>query len=138
MKWLAFKTFLKKASVKAKRFWWAIVLGLLFVVVALVCALTRNAALFNSLVNLMESKNDAHDAELAELERIHAVETEEKNKRLAEHQKRMAELEKEFAERGEKLDSKKKAELKKLVDEGYNNPEKLSKEIADAFGLRHG
>ena len=27
------------------------------------------------------------------------------------------------------------AELKKMVDEGYNDPEKLAKQIADAFGL---
>ncbi len=138
MKWLAFKTFLKKAWVKAKRFWWAIVLGLLFVVVALVCALTRNAALFNSLVNLIESKNEAHDAELAELERIHGAEVDAKNLRLKEHEKRLNELKEEFAKRGETLDAEKEAELKRMVDEGYNDPEKLAKEIASAFGLEHG
>jgi len=138
MKWLAFKAFLKKAWVKAKRFWWAIVLGLLFVVVALVCALTRNAALFNSLVNLIESKNEAHDAELAELERIHGAEVDAKNLRLKEHEKRLNELKEEFAKRGETLDAEKEAELKRMVDEGYNDPEKLAKEIASAFGLEHG
>jgi len=138
MKWLAFKASVKKAWLKAKKFWWLIVLGLLFIVAALIGALTRNGALFASVVKLIESKQQAHDAEMETIERIHAAEAEEKNKRLAEHQKRMAELEKEFADRGEKLDSKKKAELKKLVDEGYNDPEKLSREIAEAFGLRHG
>ena len=138
MKWLAFKTFLKKAWVKAKRFWWAIVLGLLFVVVALVCALTRNAALFNSLVNLIESKNEAHDAELAELERIHSAEVDAKNLRLEEHEKRLVKLKEEFAKRGETLDAEKEAELKRMVDEGYNDPEKLAREIAAAFGLEHG
>ena len=138
MKWLAFKTFLKKAWVKAKRFWWAIVLGLLFVVVALVCALTRNTALFNSLVNLIESKNEAHDAELAELERIHGAEVDAKNLRLKEHEKRLSELKEEFAKRGETLDAEKEAELKRMVDEGYNDPEELAREIAAAFGLEHG
>jgi flagellar biosynthesis/type III secretory pathway M-ring protein FliF/YscJ len=138
MKWLAFKASAKKAWLKAKKFWWLIVLGLLFIVVALIGALTRNGALFASVVKLIESKQEAHDAEIETIERIHAAETEEKNKRLAEHQKRMAELEEEFASRGEELDSKKKAALKKLVDEGYNDPEKLSKEIAAAFGLKHG
>ena len=32
----------------------------------------------------------------------------------------------------------KEAELKKLIDEGYNDPEKLAKEIARAFGLENG
>jgi len=138
MKWLAFKTSAKKAWLKAKKFWWLIVLGLLFIVAALIGALTRNGALFASVVKLIESKQEAHDAEIETIERIHTAETEEKNKRLAEHQKRMAELEEEFASRGKELDSKKKAALKKLVDEGYNDPEKLSKEIAAAFGLKHG
>jgi septal ring factor EnvC (AmiA/AmiB activator) len=86
----------------------------------------------------MESKKAAHAAELNTLEEIHTVEIEEKNKRLAEHQKRMAALEEEFASRNEELDDEKKAELKKLVDESYNDPEKLARDIADAFGLRHG
>ncbi len=138
MRWAAFKTFLKKSWVRAKRFWWVIILGLLFVVVALVCALTRNTALFHSLLNLIESKNDAHDAELAELERIHSAEVSAKNLRLKEHEKRLRELKEEFAERGETLDAEKEAELKRIVDEGYNNPEELAREIAEAFGLEHG
>ena len=138
MKWLAFKASVKKAWLKAKKFWWLIVLGLLFVVVALISALTRKSALFTTVVGLIESKQQAHDAEMETIERIHTAETEEKNKRLAEHQKRMTELEEEFARRGQELDSKKKRALKKLVDEGYNDPEKLSREIAAAFGLKHG
>ena len=128
----------KKSWLWAIKFWWAIVLGLLFVVVALISALTRRAALFTSVLELIDSKQQAHDAEMETIERIHSAETEEKNKRLAEHQKRMAELEEEFARRGQELDSKKKSALKKLVDESYNDPEKLSREIAAAFGLKHG
>ena len=33
------------------------------------------------------------------------------------------------------LDKEKEAELKRLVDEGYNDPEKLAKELAKAFGM---
>ena len=47
-------------------------------------------------------------------------------------------MEEEFASRGEKLNRSKKAELKRLVDESYNDPEKLSKELAEAFGLKYG
>ena len=138
MSLLKLKVAAKKSWLVAKKFWWAIVLGLLFVVVALISALTRRAALFTSVLELIDSKQQAHDAEMETIERIHSAETEEKNKRLAEHQKRMAELEEEFARRGQELDSKKKSALKKLVDESYNDPEKLSREIAAAFGLKHG
>ena len=40
--------------------------------------------------------------------------------------------------RGDSLSKEKEAELKKLVDEGYNDPEMLAKEIARAFGLENG
>ena len=36
------------------------------------------------------------------------------------------------------LDKAKEAKLKKLVDEGYNDPEKLAKQIANTFGLEDG
>jgi len=138
MKLLEFKKKVKKAWLLAKRFWWVIVMGLLFVVAALVGAMTRNGAFLSGVLDLLEAKKGAHAAEMTALEEIHAIETKEKNKRLAEHNKRLAELEEEFASRGEKLNRSKKAELKRLVDESYNDPEKLSKELAEAFGLKHG
>ena len=50
----------------------------------------------------------------------------------------MASIQEEFKKRGETLDKQKETELKRLVDESYNNPEKLSREIARLFGLEHG
>ena len=138
MKLLKLKLVAKKAWLWAKKFWWAIVLGLLFVVAALVGALTRNGAFLAGVIDLLESKKVAHDAEVETLEGIHAAEVTAKNARLKEHLKRKAELEEEFAARGEILDKGKEAELKKIVDESYNDPEKLAKDLADAFGLKNG
>ncbi len=72
------------------------------------------------------------------LAHIHNTEIAEKNARLEEHVARRAELEEEFAKRGETLDREKEAELKRLVDESYNDPEKLAQELAEAFGLKNG
>jgi UDP-N-acetylmuramyl tripeptide synthase len=83
----------------------------------------------------MESKRNAHDQEMETLAHIHNTEIVEKNARLEEHLKRRAELEEEFKKRGETLDKEKEAELKRIVDEGYNDPEKLAKELAKAFGM---
>ena len=128
----------KKVWLWAKKFWWAIVLGLLFVAAALVGALTRNGAFLAVVLDLLESKKMAHDAEVETLEGIHAAEVAAKNARLEEHLKRKAELEEEFRKRGESLDKEKEATLKELVNESYNDPEKLAKDIAEAFGLRNG
>lgn len=132
---LKLKRVIKKIYLYAKKFWWAVVLGLLFIIVVLLGAVTRNGAFMGSLLDLIDSKSEAHEAELKALEDIHNSEVAAKNARLDEHLKRKKELEEEFARRGEKLDRQKEKELKKLVDESYNDPEKLAAEIAKAFGL---
>ena len=132
---LKLKTISKKLWLWAKKFWWVIVLGLLFVCAGLFGALTRNGAFLAGVLDLMESKRNAHDQEMETLAHIHNTEIAEKNDRLQEHLKRRAELEEEFKKRGETLDKQKEAELKRIVNEGYNDPEKLAKELAKAFGI---
>ena len=132
---LRFKTISKKLWLWAKKFWWVIVIATLFLCACLVGALTRNGAFLAGVLDLMESKRDQHDQEMETLSHIHNTEISEKNLRLEEHLKRRVELEEEFKKRGETLDKQKEAELKRIVDEGYNDPEKLAKELAKAFGL---
>jgi len=136
MTWIKFRTGAKKAYLWAKKFWWVIVIGLLFVCAALVGILTRNSAYIAGVMDLLEAKRTAHDKEMETITDIHNKETSEKNARLAEHLKRRAELEEEYKKRGESLDKEKEAELKRIVDESYNDPERLAKELADAFGLK--
>jgi len=129
------KLIAKKAWLLAKKFWWALVLGLLVLVAGLISWGTRNAGLLVKAIDLLDAKKDQHDAELETISHIHNTEVAEKNLRLQEHLKRKEELKRKFEERGDSLDKAKEAELKKMVDEGYNDPEKLAKQIADAFGL---
>tara|TARA_R100000008_G_scaffold61256_1_gene38651 strand:+ start:1166 stop:1576 length:411 start_codon:yes stop_codon:yes gene_type:complete len=132
------KLIAQQAWLWAKKFWWVIVIGVLLVCAALIGALTRNGAFLAGVIELLEAKRNQHDQEMETLAHIHNTEVTEKNLRLEEHLKRRTELEEEFAKRGESLDKEKEAELKRLVDEGYNDPEKLAKELADAFGLKNG
>jgi cell division protein FtsB len=132
---LKLKTISKKLWLWAKKFWWVIIVGLLFLCACLLGALTRNGAFLAGVLDLMESKRDAHDQEMETLAHIHNTEIAEKNDRLQEHLKRRAEIEEEFKMRGETLDKQKEAELKRIVDEGYNDPERLAKELAKAFGM---
>ena len=132
---LKLKTISKKLWLWAKKFWWVIVIATLFLCACLVGALTRNAAFLAGVLDLMEAKRDQHDQEMETLSHIHNTEVAEKNLRLEEHLKRRSQLEEEFKKRGETLDKQKEAELKRIVDESYNDPEKLAKELAKAFGL---
>lgn len=129
------KTISKKIWLWAKKFWWALVLGLGFIVAILVWALSRNGAFVATMLDLLETKREAHAKELEAISEIHHKEVSDKNRRLEEHLKRKEQLEEEFKKRGEILDKEKEAELKRIVDEGYNDPEKLAKELAKAFGL---
>ena len=126
---------LKLKTISKKMWLWVIVLGLLFLCAGLVGVITRNGALLAGVLDLLESKRDQHDQEMETLTHIHNTEISEKNLRLEEHLKRRLEIEEEFKKRGETLDKEKEAELKRIVDEGYNDPEKLAKELAKAFGM---
>ena len=132
------KLLAKQAWLWAKKFWWAIVIVLLFIGAALASALMRNAVLITRVLDLLDAKRDQHDQEMETLSHIHNTEVTEKNLRLEQHLKITKQLKEQYEKEGKLLDRRKEAELKKLVDEGYNDPEKLAKEIAKAFGLENG
>lgn len=132
------KLLAKQAWLWAKKFWWAIVIALLFIGALLASALMRNGVLLARVMDLLDDKRNQHDQEMETLSHIHNTEVAEKNLRLEEHLKITKELKERYEKEGKLLDKRKEAELKKLVDEGYNDPEKLAKEIARAFGLENG
>ena len=132
------KLFAKKAWLWAKKFWWLIIVVLLFIGAALASALMRNGILLARVMDLLQAKRNQHDQEMETLSHVHNTEVTEKNLRLEQHLKSRAELEEEFKKRGETLDKEKEAELKRLVDESYNDPEKLARQLAEAFGLKNG
>ena len=135
---MKFKLIAKQAWLWAKKFWWAIVIVLLFIGAGLASALMRNGVLLARVMDLLDAKRDQHDQEMETLSHIHNTEVAEKNLRLEQNLKIKKELKEQYEKDGKLLDKRKEAELKKLVDEGYNDPEKLAKQIADAFGLENG
>ena len=132
------KLLAKQAWLWAKKFWWAIVVVLLFIGAGLASALMRNGVLLARVMELLDEKRNQHDQEMETLSHIYNTEVTEKNLRLEEHLRITKELKEQYEKEGKLLDKRKEAELKKLIDEGYNDPEKLAKEIARAFGLENG
>ena len=132
------KLIAKQAWLWAKKFWWAIIIVLLFLGALLASALMRNGVLLARVMDLLDEKRNQHDQEMETLSHIHNTEVAEKNLRLEQHLKVTKEIKEQYEKEGKLLDKRKEAELKKLIDEGYNDPEKLAKEIARAFGLENG
>lgn len=138
MKWLAIKTALKKVWVWTKTHWWAPVLFLLMVVGLLLFALTKNSAFLTAVIDAYEGSRESYKKEIEVLNETHKKEAEEKSRVLEEYNKNLKALEEEYANRNETLGSEKKKELKKLVEESYNDPDMLARELARLYGLENG
>ena len=138
MKWLAVKTFLKKAWTWTKRHAWLPVLFLLGVIGFLLFVITRNSAFLASVLDAFEGSRESYKKEVEALDEIHKKEAEEKTKVLEAYNKNLKILEEEYAKRNESLGAKKKSELKKLVEESYNDSDRLARELARLYGLEHG
>ena len=138
MKWLQIKSGLKKVWLWSKKFWWVIIIALLFICAALIGAITRNGVLLASVIDLLESKRDSHDKEMETLNKIHQEEISKRKKILEEYHKNIDALEEEYAKKDEELSLAKKNEVKRLVEDSYNDPERLAREIAAAFGITNG
>ena len=138
MKWLAIKATLKKAWVWTKAHCWLPILLLLMVVGFLLYLITRNGAFLATVVDAFEGSRESYKKEIDLLNEGHRKEAEEKSKALEEYTKSLKILEEEYAKRNEELDSKKKKELKKLVEESYNDPDRLAQELARLYGLERG
>ena len=138
MKWLAIKKFLKKGRVWIKAHAWVPILFLLGIVGFLLFVLTRNSAFLASVIDAADGARENYKKEIDLLNESHKKETEEKSRVLEEYNKNLKALEEEYAKRNEALGSQKKKELKKLIEESYNDPDKLAKELARLYGLEHG
>tara|TARA_R110002020_G_scaffold370908_1_gene582555 strand:+ start:174 stop:461 length:288 start_codon:yes stop_codon:yes gene_type:complete len=90
------------------------------------------------LSDLLENARKSHRDEVDKLNEIHARATSDRARILDEYNKNIDKLEKEYAERDEDLDEKKKKEIKRLVEKGYNNPDVLARELARLYGFENG
>ena len=138
MKWLAVKKFLKKAWVWTKTHWWLPLLVLLGIVGLLLFALTRNSAFLSSVMDAYKNSRESYKKEVDALNEIHSREVEKRNQVLEEYNKNVKRLEEEHDNRDDELNSEKKKELKKLIEESYNDPERLAKELARLYGMENG
>ena len=138
MKWLLLKNRLKKAAVWLKHHWYVPLVVMALIIAFLIYLLTKNSMFVGLLTDVLDNANKSHRDEVDKLNEIHAHETRERGRILKEYNKNIKILEKEYAENSVKLDAKKKKEIKRLVEEGYNDPDVLARELARLYGLEYG
>ena len=138
MKWLSLKHKLKKGWVWLRNHWYVPLILCLLLIALLIFIITKNGAYVAALLDVLDKAGKSHKEEVDTLNNLHNREVVEKNLILKEYQENLSKIEEEYAKKNEELDAAKKKELKKMVEEGYDDPEKLSREIARMFGLEHG
>jgi hypothetical protein len=129
MSFLAIKAFLKKTWVWFKKNWYAPVVVLYTLVLWVVFRRGDKAyevlqARDQSYKAQIKAINDAHDAEIAE-----------RNKVIKKYTEIISALEKQYADNKLVLESKKKKEIKKIVEEYKDDPAGLAKVMSEKFGF---
>tara|TARA_R110000824_G_scaffold9309_6_gene41732 strand:+ start:2403 stop:2738 length:336 start_codon:yes stop_codon:yes gene_type:complete len=108
------------------------------VIAFLIYLLTKNSMFVGLLTDVLDNATKSHRDEVDKLNKIHAAETKERARIWDEYNKNIEKLEKEYADKDQELSEKKKKEIKKLVEEGYNDPDVLAQELARLYGFEHG
>ena len=138
MKFLLFKNRVKRAWLWLKHHWYIPLIIMGFVIAFLIFLVSKNSMAMGLLSDLLENARKSHRDEVDKLNEIHARATSDRARILDEYNKNIDKLEKEYAERDEDLDEKKKKEIKRLVEKGYNNPDVLARELARLYGFENG
>ncbi len=127
--WLTVKTFLKKAWVWIKRYWFAP-----FVVIyTLILWFVFNKK--TAAYDILKVRNESYEKEIEALNEAHKKEIEKRDKILKEYTSIVDEIEKKYKEDSRVLSEKKKKEIKKIIETTIDNPEEMAKRISEEYGF---
>ena len=122
--------FWKKAWVWIKNYWY----------IPAVLVYTISIWLFfrksnKNLTKMLQISKESYQKEISAINEAREKEAEEKEKILLAYQETLKKLEKEHNVKVEDLSSKKKKEIKNLVEENKENPDALAKVMKELFGV---
>lgn len=128
---LVIKTFFKKVWTWLKHNW-KVPLVLVYTIVLWFFFRQKDKAR-----EVLEVRAESYEAQIAALNAAHAEEIKKRDEILKQYTEIVEELEKVYAEDRKELDSKKKKEVKKIVEKYYNRPDELARELADKFNFEY-
>lgn len=132
MSWLTTRTFLKKAWVFTKSYWYlpALLAYTLFVV----HVFKRDAGI---AVKVMESSTKRYEDEIKVIKDSHESEIKKREEITEKYSSTLAVLEEEYREKEIDLDNKKRKKLLDLVEKYHNDNSSLAREISEKFGIEY-
>ena len=130
--WIAVKTFLKKAWVWTKKYWY---LPALAVYTLVLWVFFRDKA--QNAVDVYLSSRKSYEDQIEAINQAHKEEIEKRDAVIQEYTKIVKAIEEEYAENRRVLEDRKKREVKKLVEEYVDKPDELAKMIGEKFGFSY-
>jgi ABC-type transporter lipoprotein component MlaA len=130
--WIAVKTFLKKAWVWTKKYWY---LPALAVYTLVLWVFFRDKA--QNAVDVYLSSRKSYEDQIEAINQAHKEEIEKRDAVIQEYTKIVKAIEEEYAENRRVLEDRKKKEVKKLVEEYVDKPDELAKMIGEKFGFSY-
>lgn len=132
IQWVAFKTFLKKAWVWLKHYWYVPVMLVIGIVAW--CAGRRDTA---GILKMFEESKASYQKEIAVLKDAHSAEIQKRDELLKKHNETLKKIEEEYKIKLSDLDNQQKKEIDKIVEEHKDDPEGLAKRVSDVFDFKH-
>ena len=127
---LAIKTFLKKMWVWLKENW---ALPFMIAYALFVWIFFRDKA-YNA-IEVLETTKNSYKKQIEAIDEAHKEEIAKRNAIIEEYAKIIEAIEKEYDLEKKALETKKKKEVKRLVEENIDNPQGLAEMISKEFGF---
>ena len=127
--WIALKTRLKRVWSWCKKNWKFFV-GL--ITATLIFVLTRKSV---NLSKILSRVREDHEKEIDIIDKSHDLEISKREAAQKRYFEIIEELEVKYRESEKELDKKKQKEIKRLLDEYNDDPDELTKKIAELTGF---
>jgi len=128
--------FFKKIPSYFKKFWsWVKVHGDIVLVICIsvvVFILTRKST---DLSKVIAEKKDNYKAQADAIDEAHQEEVRKRELALQRYDDAIKEAERKYAESQDTLDSKKKKRVKEIIESHADDPDKITRELADILGV---
>ena len=127
--WLAVQTFLKKAWAWCKKYWQFLVGAAVPIVI---WVLTRDS---KNLDKVVERIQEDHKKEVDAIDKSHQIEIEMREQAVKNHTERLIAIEEEHERSNVEISRKKKKRIKQIIQDHENNPEEITRRIAELTGI---
>jgi ABC-type transporter lipoprotein component MlaA len=132
LSWIAVKTFIKKAWVWTKKYWY---LPALAVYTLVLWIFFRDKA--QKAIEVYLSSRQSYEDQIDAINQAHKEEIDKRDKILEEYSKVLEAIEDEYVLNKKILDEKKKKEVKELVKKHLDDPKELAKLISKEYGFEY-